>query len=345
MMQKLALTICSAVMLCSGVIIGQPSTPSPNPLPKIPPNETNKITFIPGTKVMADAWIYPDDQHSFKKLEEVGRVQAVKIEFLHVEDDGSLHEIIANEESPNGYSLQNVALIKQHSNQQFVTISGMMDGTSAAMEDSDTIPTIVAMAQKTGFNIELDWEGYGAWTSEYYQQYKKFVGDLRKSLNTKGKKLAIDGPPIPDQASQNWYEWKYEELTPLVDQIVMMVYDNHYDHGPGAAIAPKQWSLDCMEWLKQKSGTKKGVVGVASHGYAGNRIDGQIQTNTSNFVARRAQGVTSSRTADGELLAARPSWYFVYADERTMQTRLEQVQQSGFNRLSVWSLGSNPWFY
>jgi len=36
--------------------------------------------------------------------------------------------------------------------------------------------------------------------------------------------------------------------------------------------------------------------------------------------------------------------FYDYADSQTMQTRLKQVQDSGLNRLSVWSLGDNPWF-
>ena len=98
-----------------------------------------------------------------------------------------------------------------------------------------------------------------------------------------------------------------------------------------------------MQWLHDKAG-RKGIVGIASHGYSGDRQTNHIAVNNSDNIARRAKGLAIERTADGELQAVRDDTVYVYADERTMQMRLGQVQEAGFKRLSVWSIGSNPWF-
>lgn len=291
-----------------------------------------------------DAWVYPDAPGAMKAVAEHSDIHAIKAEYLHVEDDGSLTQINQSADTPNGYSPQNAAIIRQHSEGQYITISGNFDGTQLAMKNSKTIPQIVDFASRIGFNVELDWEDFGSWTPEYYGQYKSFLADLHSALQQKGLWLMIDGPAINDANSQNWYQWKYEELAPLVNYIVMMVYDNQYDTGTGNAIAPNDWSLQCMKWLKEKAGDK-GIAGIAAYGYTGQ--NDRIAVNSSDAVKRRLNVQTDAlptRNAAGELVVNANGTFYDYADTQTMQTRLKQVQESGLTRLSVWSLGDDPWF-
>jgi spore germination protein YaaH len=124
---------------------------------------------------------------------------------------------------------------------------------------------------------------------------------------------------------------------------VMMIYDNQYDAGPGASIAPSNWSQNCLAWLKRTAGTK-GVAGIAAYGYKGDEQSGKIAINTSATIKRQTATHRPTRTKDGDLVVKDGSIFYNYADQQTMQTRLKQVQQSGLTRLSVWSLGDNPWF-
>lgn len=293
--------------------------------------------------LLYDAWMYPDAPGAMQALRTAGNINALKAEFLHINDDGDLEQILQTESTPNGYSADNVAQIKKYSHAQFITVSGTMQGTEQAMRDPQTISGIVDMANKTGFGVELDWEEFGQWSPEYYQNYKTFVRQLASRLHATGHRLAIDGPPIYDASSQSWYQWKYEELAPLVDSVVMMVYDNQYDMGVGSSIAPQSWSLDCMEWLKRTAGSKA-VVGVAAYGYSGDRNSGRIAVNTSNQIRRRAGSLHITRNADGELVASHAQSFYSFADQQTLDVRRAQVQKSGIHRLSVWSLGDNPWF-
>ena len=140
-----------------------------------------------------DAWIYPDARGAMQTVTEHNDLHAIKAEYLHVEDDGSLTQINQSEEFPNGYSPKNAEIIKQHSEGQYITISGMPEGTEAAMKNSQTIPQIVDFASKIDFSVELDWEDFGSWTPEYYQQYKTFVTELRQQLHEQpGAQISID---------------------------------------------------------------------------------------------------------------------------------------------------------
>ncbi len=295
------------------------------------------------TSPLYDAWVYPDAPGAMQTLRSAGNINAIKAEFLHVNDDGSLEQITKSESAPNGYSPDNVAFMKRYSREQYVTVSGTVQGTEQAMRDRKTITGMADMANKTGFGIELDWEEYGQWTPEYYRSYKTFVTRLATELHADGHRLIIDGPPIYDQSSQAWYQWKYEELAPLVDSIVMMIYDNQYDMGVGTSIAPKNWSLDCMQWLKRTAGDK-GTAGIAAYGYSGNKDTGRIAVNSSTHIRRQIGSLNIDRNSDGELVATSGQNFYAYADQQTLQTRLGQVKQSDIGRLSVWSLGDNPWF-
>lgn len=293
---------------------------------------------------LLDAWMYPDEPRAQDALQNTPNIHALKAEFFHVKDDGWVERIDQSPQTPNGYSPELAALIKRHSREQYITVSATMDASTKAMRNPNTIPRLLSLAEKTGFGIELDWEEYGRWTPEYYHNYKDFLRELRPALQAKGLKLMIDGPPIYDSTSQSWYQWKYEELSDLTDEIVMMVYDNQFDTGVGGSIAPGPWSLDCMSWLKDKT-DGKGIAGVAAYGYRGQYDSGRITVNTSDTISRLVgASLDIIRNDDGELTADDGTTFYAYADEQTMQTRRSQVQQSGLQRLSVWSLGSNPWF-
>lgn len=304
----------------------------------------HRITRVQDSTVAADAWIYPDEPKALEVLKNTTTIQAVKAEFMHINDDGSVEQIDQSEDMPNGYSQSVVDTIKAHSNEQYFTVSGSLEGTTAAMDQSDqTIANIVELSNKTGFNVELDWEDFGQWDSAYYAHYKQFVHKLATVLHEHGRSLMIDGPPIYDKASQGWYQWKYEELLPLVDDVVMMVYDNQFDTGVGNSIAPSDWTKQCLEWLS-KTTDGKGIAGIAAYGYMGDAANNRITVNTSDNIKRRAGDAHFSRNSDGELTAEHNGTFYDYADKQTMEVRLKQVENSGLTRASVWSLGSNPWF-
>jgi hypothetical protein len=305
--------------------------------------ESSDVTASPDTTTggpQYDAWVYPDAAGAMSAIRN-GSFYSIKAEFMTVNDDGTIQQIDEDSSNPNGYSASNVQLINDHSSRQYITISGGMDNTALAMQNPDTIPTIAAFANKIGFDVELDWEDYGQWTPDYYQQYKTFVKQLASALHGK-QHLILDGPPIYDATSQAWYQWRYEELAPLVGSVVMMVYDNQYDTGVGGSIAPRDWSASCLQWLKAKAGSK-GIPGLAAYGYKGTLSNGRIIVNTSDFVSNLLGSLLATRNADGELTSTIGNTFYDYSDQHTVNMRVQQAQDQGFNRVSIWSLGGNPW--
>lgn len=337
LLQNILVTVSAITLVAS-------FSPAQSIIRDLSPVSEAHMTTLANSDVAADAWIYPDAPGAMATLKRTSNIHAVKAEFLKISDEGEVEQIKQSEDMPNGYSQSVVDAIKAHSDEQFITVSGMPEGTKKAMKNSDeTISKMVSLANEIDFGIELDWEGYGEWDDEYYNSYKQFVTQLADKLHQKGLKLAIDGPPITGESTQGWYKWRYEELAPLVDDIIMMVYDNQFDEGVGAPIAPREWTKQCLAWLKDKTGGK-GIAGVAAYGYSGSEGSYRMAVNTSDEIKRRANGAEFKRNDDGELVARRGNTFYTYSDKETLQLRLKQVEESGLTRLSVWSLGGNPWF-
>ncbi|HKR82023.1 MAG TPA: glycosyl hydrolase family 18 protein [Candidatus Saccharimonadales bacterium] len=344
----MAAFLLSVLFVRPGPVNAQSLSPPAKPMQNIQTTSDNTpAASLADTDMTYDTWIYPDAPNALQALQDGRHIDTVKAEFLHVNDDGTLEQINQSEVTPNGYSPANVAIMSQHSRQQYITVSGTMAGTAVAMQNSaQTIQTMVNLANKAGFGIELDWEEFGQWTPEYYTNLKSFLRDLKRTLHENGHNLMIDGPPIYDQNSQNWYQWKYEELAPLADQIVMMAYDNQYDTGAGNSIAPTDWFRSCLTWLRAKTGDKA-VAGIASYGYSADRQTNRMSVLGSDTIIRRLRTLGSppaTRNSDGELTYESGGTFYDYSDKQTMDTRLRLVQESGITRLSVWSLGDNPWF-
>lgn len=298
---------------------------------------TPPTTPPPSTQL--DAWIYPEAPNVPAELADGRTIYALKAEFQHVNADGTISQINASAAQPNGYSASNVSLYKSKSTEQYITVSGDQVGTAPAMSSSATIPAIVNLVVSTGFTgAELDWEGYGQWTPAYYSQYKTFLSNLKSALAAQGKKLMVNGPAIPNATYQGYYQFKYEEVSPLVDTVVMMVYDYQYDYGVGTSIQPDAWAKNSMAWLKAKA--NNGIVGIPSYGYKGPTGSYTITVGNSTSMTQPSP----VRNSDGELTQTVGSTFYDWSDKQTMQTRLLRVQNAGFTRLSVWSLGNNPWF-
>lgn len=360
MVQKFMLLMASAATVLSLPVMALASGAQLALDPSILKSHTSSISVAPGdvTSQMSttadqtmqyDAWLYPDAPGALDQLAKIGNVHVVRAEFLRINDDGSVKQINQDSSNPNGYSSEVVHTIAAHSDRRYITVSGGVEGTTLAMRNPATITKMVDLANKIHFGIELDWEGYGSWTPEYYQQYKTFVQKLADVLHANKHFLILTGPPICDATSQSWYQWRYEDLAPIANYLTMMIYDNQYDAGVGGSIAPRDWSQTCLNWLKDNAGDK-GIPGIAAYGYKGNLDTGRITVNTSSFVANllHAQLVNNVtppaiRNADGEMTRTVGDTFYDYSDKTTVQIRVSQAQATGFSRVSIWSLGGNPW--
>jgi len=253
----------------------------------------------------------------------------------------------------NAYSAANVALVKAHSSQQYVTVSGDITGLSALtanVELEDTfVGTMLAFLHTSGFSgIEIDFEGFGSWKPQQYGTYKAFLVTLGNALHARGYKLMVDGPAISDATYQSYYLWKWEDFDkiPQVDYLVSMAYDYQADQGAGNPVAPLAWITAICQWMTSRI-TDHGriIIGLNSYGYHSQTGSYSVTQNTYE-QSRSLPGFSSARrdTMSGEMMWALNGTSYDYSDSTTLDLKLQAVQSAGITAVSVWALPGNQWF-
>jgi len=301
------------------------------------------------------AWIYPgvpacnaDEEYSDGRYN-----NTLKPEYYRVIADGSLEQITEGDDGCNGYTSANAADVKANSTNQLVTIScgdpAYMDALCSSSGNRATaISDLTTFLGTVGFTgVELNWEGFGSWTSTHYTNFKTFVDELGTSLHGNGYTLAITFPAIWDATSQSWFEFIYEDFNSLpVDWYVVMAYDYMYDYSAGQAVAPNTWVESICDWAIDKMTDKnKIVMGIPSYGYHETTEGYSITIDTK----AQSSALTGYSGATRDAASEEMNWenegvsYF-YQDTTGMNAKREIIEAKGITNVSVWHLGGNDWF-
>lgn len=299
------------------------------------------------------AWIYPGPPAcgAATDLTDGRAIDTVKAQYFTLTDVGALVQVPASQ--CNGYSTANVALLKAHSKQQFVTISGSIAGITSLASDpamaglrATMLSSFLHATQMNG--IELDIEGYSSWSPEQYRAYKNVIATLGTALHAHGFQLMVDGPSIVDAAYQGYYPWKYEDFNSLpVDYLVSMCYDLHYDNGAGTPVASLNDITGCCNWMLSKvSDHNKIVIGLNSYGYHGTPGTYTNMPNDTYEQSSQYPGFANATrdAASGEMMWHNGTTFYDYSDAATLDLKLKTVLATGLSTVSVWHLGGNKWF-
>lgn len=300
------------------------------------------------------AWIYPGTpaQNANEEYSDGRVIRTLKPEYYTVNSSGVLVRIDdVGASTENGYSVSNAADVKSKSTYQYMTISSDAANMATLCADStkrtNAINTIKSFLDTIGFTgVELDWEGFGSWTSTSYADYKTFVTALVSTMHANNYKVMIDGPPIGNVTEQGYYQFKYEDFESIaVDYICVMAYDYQYDYGGGESVAPKLWVDDICDWVKGKlSDDSRIVIGMPSYGYHATTGGFTIVIDTKTQSAARTAYGTATRNADYEMEWANGGVSSIYQDTSGMNSKRTAIEAKGIQHVSVWHLGGNDWF-
>lgn len=303
-----------------------------------------------GTEIMA--WIYPGDPSCNAPVEfaDGRKIDVLKAEYFTINNNGQL-TLLTVTDGCNGYSTQNISLLKKYSTAQYVTISSNNTESMRIFLNQQidiSVETLVSfVVQNNITGVELDFEDFSSWTEEDYSSYKKFVTLLGNALYSKSKKLMIDGPAVSSVVEEKWYMWRYEDFVNLpVDQIVIMIYDYQFDQGVGSPVAPIGWIKNVINWTSIKYPDKeKLVIGLPSYGYKG--VEGTHRTELLTY--EQIQKEPGFKTAKRDVSSGEMTWtngvtrYF-YQDSESLRQKRAIVESLGIVSISVWHLGGNEWF-
>jgi len=296
------------------------------------------------------AWIYPGPPScsASTELADGRTIDTLKPGYYNLSDTGALTQITSG---CNSYSAANAALIKAHSKQQFVTISGSIAGITALNTSKALMTTstsiLVAFLTTTGFTgVEWDIEGFSDWTPAQYGDYKAVMAAMGQVLHTHGFQLMIDGPAIINPTYQGYYlNFRYEDFEKLpIDKIVIMCYDFQNDNGNGTPVATLSDLTGCCQWMKPRiSDPGRVVIGVNSYGYHGETSGPAAYTSTADTYQQSMKypGFSTARrdASSGEMLWSSGDKSYSYSDSTTLNLKVQTVLSAGYSQMSIWHLG------
>jgi spore germination protein YaaH len=313
---------------------------------------TSLLAPFSSTKIMA--WVYPGAPACSAKDEyQDGRkIDALKPEYLKIDPNGELVILTDKDYDCNGYSKENVELIKKNSKEALFLVSGRLDGITPLFKSKEkidkSIEVILNLVKESGFDgVEIDYEDYASWTDGQYTQFKSYIKQLGDSLHQINKKLSVDVPAIINERYQSFYKLKYEDFNDLpVDYFTLMAYDFQYDNGVGTPVASFSDIQKTIEWAKSKYTKHENiVVGLNNYGYYGKSGEYKMTLATTKAIQDKYKGVVPVRDPNsGELIGKRGGEEFVYSDSQSLDKKREIVQKQGLDKISVWHLGGNSWF-
>jgi len=306
----------------------------------------------PETTVMA--WIYPGKTSCSVSAEYTDgrKIDVLKPEYYTVTTTGRLLLLTEKARGCQGYSAANVANIRANSTEQYVTVSGLLDGiralTGTASLRKQAVTTLVNFTNDTGFTgVEIDFEDYGSWDAKTYANYKTFLKELGNALHATGKKLMVDLPPIGSELEQSYYVLTYEDMNALpIDYLVIMAYDYQFDYGVGSPIAPNEWVRAIILHAKQTiPDTNRIVIGIPAYAYSGATGSYSIIRKTTNDF-KSLKGFLTARVDEEshERIFTIGRTSYVYVDSAGLDAKRALVEAEGITNISIWSLGGNAWF-
>lgn len=296
-------------------------------------------------------WIYPGEPACDALADAAAyRFDVIKPEFFLVTGGGALEFMTDDRYVCNGFSAMQTEQVRSLSDEQFVMVSSsyaqhmeqFLRADAAHGEHTERLVEFVVQEDFTG--VELDFEDYGGWTPDIYEQYRAFLERLGTALHAAGKELMIDLPPVRNADEEAWYVFRLGDFTDLpVDYIVIMGYDYQFDHGVGEPVAPLDWLAEVVQFSQQRVGSEQQlVIGIPSYGYVGNRASGDIQIVTyEQATVHPLYSALQRDTTSAELMASDASTVLVVQDTESIEQKIKTVTENGVGAISLWHLGGN----
>ena len=301
------------------------------------------------------AWIYPGGAACNAKAEysDGRKIDVLKPEYFSISETGSLILLTTQNSGCNAYSSSNVADLKKYSKEQYVTISSSYAGSmdiflTSSLNNPANINTLISFVVDNNLTgIEIDFEDFGGWSDSSYSDYKKFITKLGEALHAKNKKLMIDGPATSNAVEEAWYVWRYADFNNFpIDRVVVMTYDYQYDQGAGQPVAPISWIQNTIKFtLSRFSNKSKLSIGIPSYGYKGTINTQKFSLLTYDQIKKEPGFSTATRDPNSaEMTWQNGNNIYFYQDSESILKKMQTVQSSGINSVSIWHLGGNQWF-
>ncbi|WP_048602041.1 S-layer homology domain-containing protein [Rubeoparvulum massiliense] len=199
-----------------------------------------------------------------------------------------------------------------------------------------------------GVNIDIE-----NLRKEDAQNQNLFLAELSKLLKPHHKQLSIAVAAATKANPTGWQgQYDYATIGSIVDYVVIMAYDYHYEGGAPGPVAPLPWVKDSIHYLSSQIPHEKLVLSLPFYGRKW--VDLQGGRGIGNLAVQsliKSKGLTPSwdeqaatpflNYQDGEQLVQ--IWY---ENEQSLQAKLDAVMDADLAGIAAWRLGlEDPTFW
>jgi spore germination protein len=222
-------------------------------------------------KVIAGYYVenYNNDPVGYRALSEnLGAINTVIPFSFQVDQYGN----IKSTHNPRPVNLarsagaNSLALVNNISGNNFSsnTIHRMLSNSAAR---SRAVNGITRMLMENGYQgVNIDFENVPA--GDRYH-LTTFFSELAAQLRPRGLLVTASVPAktYDDRKSNQSGAYDYGALSPYLDQVMIMTYDEHYSGGPAGPVASYPWVEKVIKYSLNHIPNNKIVVGIAAYGY------------------------------------------------------------------------------
>ena len=173
-----------------------------------------------------------------------------------------------------------------------------------------------------------------------------FFFDFLKELKARmpvGKRLSIAVPARTELIAD---AYDYSRIAPLVDQMVIMAYDEHWSTSSPGPVASLPWCARVVDYAKSAVGVDKIVMGLPLYGRAwqDRRLAKALRfKNVLDLVAEKKSTTSYAPEVGASFEYSENVVVTVFFDDhRSLMEKLRLYQAREINAVSFWRIGQGP---
>lgn len=173
-----------------------------------------------------------------------------------------------------------------------------------------------------------------------------FFRELAMALHSRNLLVTASLPAktYDDNRSSHSGAFNYKALSPYLDFVVLMTYDEHYSGGPAGPVASYPWVEKVVKYARQSFSPNKIVLGLAAYGYDWSWSSGKA------LHYRAIQKLITSKKITPKWSSQYKVPYFSYKtwgmshqvwyeDRFSIAAKMQLVRNYGLRGVAVWRLG------
>ena len=199
-----------------------------------------------------------------------------------------------------------------------------------------TLITDLVAATRNFDGLQIDFENIPQRAGD---SFHSFLAELKEALGNKVFTVALPARfrKIKDDV------FDYEKITPLVDRVLVMAYDEHWSTSAPGPIASLSWCRRVAAYSLSVIGREKLIMGIPFYGRAwGSPNPSQAHVYTGIERTIKENNVTEIRRESGIPVFEYKipvSVKVYYDDEYSLSARMEMYRTMGVASIGFWRLG------